>query len=217
MNKANDISEELKSMGSFLADMPRTMPYSVPQGYFDQFPGTVHHTIKNISEPESVPAWGKSMPHNVPGGYFNNLTADLVAAATSGNVAHGLPKEIPFSTPHGYFDALPAKMLLAAKASDAKRRTIPLANRHVFRQLRWAAAALLIIGIGMGSYNMFFRSNPDKTEVMLAAVPANDIHEYLQHVYNKMDIDRVVSSTDINNLQLENKDIVQYLNETGWD
>lgn len=220
MNKANDISEELKSMGSILADMPRSMPYVVPAGYFEKFTSSLQATIKDIHEPEVVPKWGKNMPYALPSGYFNNLTNDILAAATAGDIAAALPKDIPLRAPAGYFEALPGDMLAAAKASDIQQKetkVIPLTSRHIFRQLRWAAAALLVIGIGFGSYRTFFHTQPDKTESMLAAVPNNDIHEYLQHIYNKVDIDRIVSSNDINNLQLENKDIEQYLDETGWD
>lgn len=219
MNKVNDISQELKSMGSVLADMPRTMPYFVPSGYFEGFTDSVQLTINEINTPEEIPQWGKMLPYAVPNDYFNKLTSNIVAAAIAEDPALGLSKDTPLKAPAGYFETLPAQILSAAKASDVPKKetkVIPL-NRIIFRQLRWAAAAVLLLSLGFGSYQMFFRSQPDSTESMLASVPNNDIHDYLQHIYNRVDLDRIVSSADINNLQLDNKDIVQYLDETGWE
>jgi len=215
MNKRNDISIELRDMNSVLADMPRTMPYHVPAGYFDQLPDNVHATIKNINEAENVPAWSKKMPYSVPVNYFNELTGNIIAGAFTENA--DLPEQLPYTVPAGYFENLPAQILAAAKAeSPAKKETkvIPLQKRHIFRQMRWLAAAVLILGIGIGSYSIINRGQ-SSTENMLASVPANDIQDYLQHT-DRIDVDRVLS-TDINNLQLDNKDIIQYLNETGWD
>jgi hypothetical protein len=220
MNSVNEISEELKSMGSILADMSRSMPYSVPEGYFIKLADATCATIKDVNAPEQVPAWSKDMPYTVPAGYFNNLAADIVSCTSAEDFSSLQSKNLPLPVPVGYFDTLPGKMLAAAKATEPQKKiskTIPLANRHIFQQLRWAAAAVLLIGIGFGSYNVFFRSPLDKVDNMLASVPGNDIHDYLQHSYRVEDVDRIIGNTDVNNLQLDNKDIVQYLNETGWD
>ena len=39
MTRADEIREELESMGNRLAGIPRMMPYAVPDGYFVQMPG----------------------------------------------------------------------------------------------------------------------------------------------------------------------------------
>jgi hypothetical protein len=219
MNSVNDISEELKSMGSALAGKPRTMPYMVPDGYFDNFPATILSTIAHVNEQEQVPQWGKALPYAVPDGYFDNLPANITTAVKAEEMVSSLPKDIPLGVPAGYFDSLPAQMLAAARATDKtkfKAKTIPLGKPGIFRQIRLAAAAVLILSIGLGSYEMFFTARTDVSENMLASVPSADIHDYLQGIY-RMDMDRVVSNTDINNLQLNNNDIVQYLNDTGWE
>lgn len=212
MNKANDILEELKNMGSNLGEFPRTMPYSLPKGYFENFAGSSLEVIKNINGPETIPAWGKTMPYNVPVAYFEKLPDDIVASVASKNVFPGLSQETPFTIPAGYFEALPAQMLKAAKASDVAK-VVPLKRTFTLTSVKWAAAAILLICITLGGF--FFLQQSPNPEKILASVPSNEIHDYLQHTY-RIDVDKVVNN-DISNLQLDNKEIIQYLNETGWD
>jgi hypothetical protein len=211
MNKVNEITEELKEMGSVLADMPRVMPYSVPDNFFENFENSLHEAISETSEAASNTDWGKSMPYEVPDNYFETLTESIVA-----NSVH---QEKSGTVPYGYFEQLPERMLALAKAEEArtkKAKIISLQGYRMFRQMKWVAAAALILGIGFGSYRLINSRHSDP-EKMLSAVPSNDIREYLQqHIY-RLDVDRVVSNSDINNLQLERGDIIQYLNDTGWD
>ncbi len=220
MKKANDISEELKSMGSSLADLSRKMPYSVPEGFFEKFAGSLHNTISELDMADFIPTGSKRLPFSVPAGYFEQLTDNITAAVKANHLETSQPKATPFSTPAGYFETLPAQMLKAAKASDetiTQTKVIPLSRRSFIRPLKWAVAAMLVAGIGLGSYSVFFTGqSSSSTDKILASVPSDEIHEYLQHTY-RLDIDRIVGNNDVNNLQIENKDIVQYLDENGWD
>ncbi len=219
MNDRKDILEELRSINSPLADMSRSMPYHVPAGYFGQFAGSVHATMIDLSQKEEVPAWSKNMPFHIPAGYFEDLTGKIVAAANNIEITAVMPKEIPFKTPPGYFERLPAQLLIAAKATDIAPKTakvIPLKKINVYRSIQWAAAAIFIIFIGIGSYITFFSEGTYYPEKVLASVPNTDIHDYLQHTY-RMDVDNAVGNDDLKNLQLDNKEIIQYLDETGWD
>ena len=216
MNRANDILEELKNMESNLGEFPRAMPYFVPKGYFEYFAGSTLEVIKQINEPEAIPAWSKTMPYNIPAGYFETLPDDILANVNSGNAFPGLSQETFFTVPAGYFEALPAQILKAAKASDnAKKETkiIPLKRTFTLTSVKWAAAAILLICVSLGGF--FFLQQSPNPERMLASVPSNEIHDYLQHTY-RIDVDKVVNN-DLSNLQLDNKEIIQYLNETGWD
>jgi len=218
MNRGNEIREELKNMGSILADMPCAMPYSVPEGFFENFTGSVQATIKYLNSAEKVPEWGRTMPYTIPNGYFNQLTGKIVAKAIADGDATELTKNTPFKVPAGYFETLPAQMLAAAKAAEPvtkKTRVIPLKSYTIFREVKWAAAAVFVLGICFGSYRIF-NSRQANAEKMLASVSSNDIQDYVQHNY-RLDADRIVTNKDISNLKLDNKDIIQYLNETGWD
>lgn len=216
MNTVNDITEELNNMGSSLSSISRVMPYSVPAGYFLNLPGG---TLKTISEADEVatPDWSKTASYTTPEGYFEGLTKNIITAVKADHIDSVSSREMPFNVPAGYFDILPAKMLQAAKNTEPVKKItthIPL-GRNSFRQIRWAAAAVLLICIGFGGYETFL-AQPDNTENMLASVPSNEIHDYLQHTYT-FDVNRIVDNNTINNIEVDNKDIIQYLNETGWD
>jgi len=129
----------------------------------------------------------------------------------------GLTAEVPFDVPQGYFETLPAQLLAAAKANETAkpaRKTIPLKRTYAIGSIRWAAAAILLIFIGSGGF-FFLRQPSSETDKILASVPQNELQDYFQHTY-RMDVDQVFSN-DINNLQVDTKEIVEYLDETGWD
>jgi hypothetical protein len=218
MNEENNISQELQSMGSPLAGLPRTMPYSVPGGYFEQFPSLVKSTIRELDEPEVVPAFGKKLPYSVPPGYFENLAGHIVAAAAAPEMPAGMSKEVPFKAPANYFETLPGTLLSKAKAADAGTtpKIIEFKRPHVFRSVQLAAAAIFILFIGIGSYITFFSARIVNPEVMLAAVTNNEINEYVQGTY-RIDASKIQSNNEINSMQLDNKEIIEYLDETGWD
>ena len=189
------------------------MPYAVPDGYFEELPGEISASISGLEAEEVAPVWGKEVPFAVPTGYFDELTSHITAATRLSEST----RDVPFSVPGGYFEALPAKMLHAAKASGADKkpaRLIPLKRTSIFRQVRWAAAAVMLISIGVG-YQVFF-GHPSGPEKILASVPGNDLQEYIEHTY-RLDVKNIEGATEINNIPLENRDIIQYLDETGWD
>jgi hypothetical protein len=71
MSAANEITEELKSLDSMLAELPRTMPYSVPAGYFDELPAAIAASI----------AASTTETFSVPEGYFEQFPQQMLAAA----------------------------------------------------------------------------------------------------------------------------------------
>jgi hypothetical protein len=212
MYTKDNITQELNDMGSILADMSRAMPYSVPAGYFEHFEGSVSMSIHDLNEADITPHWGKALPYTTPTGYFETLPDNIVEKVS---VPAHERSVIPLQVPVGYFDALPAKMLQAAKAADMK--VSQLSRRISFVYIKWMAAAIFVLGIGISSYHIFFNMQRSAgTDKILSSVPNNEIQDYLQHIYH-MDLEKVVNSNPVNNMNLENKDIIQYLNETGWD
>ncbi len=208
----NGILQELVEMGSPLAMLPRAMPYAVPVGYFTQLSDIITGEDIEWNETSFMPHGGKAMPFHIPEGYFEQLTAGTVSAATAED--NTLPKAVPFNIPTGYFDQLPAQVLKAAKVSDTPK-AVPV-KYNLFRSVQWAAAAIFIVFIGIGAYITFFNEKTDSAEVLLATVPNTDIHDYIIGDY-RLDVDRIAGNDGINNLQLDKKEIIEYLNETGWD
>jgi hypothetical protein len=168
-----------------------------------------------------VPTWTKSMPYNTPDKYFEALTEKIIDTVTSEVITRDFPNIIPFSAPVRYFEDLPQQILMAAKGADATKqspRIIPIIKHvRVLQPIKWAIAALFIIGIGFGSYKIYLKEETNKSEQILASVSGNEIQDYLHSTY-RLDVDRIVSNNnEISNIQVDNKDIIQYLNETGWD
>ena len=211
MNRENEILQELQSMNSILAGMPRTMPYSVPDGYFTSLVATVQEQIHIEHAQDPVITWSKANPYITPDGYFDSLTANVLSNVITApvSVAHNDPYEVPA----GYFDTLPDRLLAAAKeAQKQPARIIPL-RRNIWKQVKWAAAAVLIIGLGFGSYEIVqILQPPHKAEHMLASIPDKDISEYIQQNIDDFDLDMIVSNANISD-----EDIIQYLKETGVD
>jgi hypothetical protein len=212
MTEGKDILEELRSINSPLADISRAMPYKVPESYFEKLVNETLTTVQKVEEPETKPNWGTN-PFSVPAGYFEQLSGNILAAAKTEDISV-TTKEMPYRVPVGYFEHLPAQIVKAIKVLNGKK-TIPLSGKNMFRRVQWAAAAIFIIFMGIGGYMTFFNNQPYSDKI-LASIPGNEIHDYLQHTY-RLDVDRVIGNSSVSNLQVDNKEIEQYLDENGWD
>jgi hypothetical protein len=187
MKNESEVRKELKNIGSRLADMPQSAPFTLPPGYFEEFAPAILNTVKHLDKDEPVSV---------------------------------IAREIPFNdVPKGYFERLPEEILnLAAGKTATTLEFVPGPKVRIFRPafIKWAAAAVLLISIAIGSYDLYLRQNTTGTEKMLSAVPGNELHDYLQSNCT-IDIDRVINNNTLKDMHLDNKDIVRYLDETGWD
>ena len=179
MNTGNNIQEELRELGSPLADMSRDMPYSVPHGYFSQLPGIIEENI-------------------------------------AGNIVLEAPKyNTPYSTPSGYFEGFPAQLMETIKAREIGDG-VQAKGVISFRSVKWSVAAILALVISFGGYITFTDHSYNGSEHILASVPGSEINDYIQQSYG-LDVNSMKSDIDISTLNINNKDIVAYLNETGWE
>jgi hypothetical protein len=71
-------SEELETLSPLLAGLSRKMPYSVPEGYFNEINTQLPGITLEESLPEILISAGKSMPYKVPVGYFEELPATVL-------------------------------------------------------------------------------------------------------------------------------------------
>ncbi|MES2704212.1 MAG: hypothetical protein V4649_16340 [Bacteroidota bacterium] len=151
----------------------------------------------------------RTMPYSVPKGYFSGLTADIYNTVSQLQATTDSDRK---QVPEGYFETLPEQMLLAAKQADKKKPVL----QPLFRQVRWAAAAILIVCIGIGSYMTFDNAYPANAETMLASVSQNEITDYLQDI-ERVEAENISDDVALGSAQLDNDAIVEYLNETGWE
>jgi hypothetical protein len=75
MSEENNILSELQAMGSPLAEMPRELPYRVPDNYFEE---AGERMIHFVSAPLEVKG---ALPYSVPAGYFDALPEKVLAAS----------------------------------------------------------------------------------------------------------------------------------------
>jgi hypothetical protein len=209
MNNGTAIHEELKELNSSLADVSRVLPYRVPERYFSLFGQQIAALVKDDEAGEQIMRIGKAMPFSIPQGYFETLADNIVANASAETAQ---TKAVPYELPQDYFNTLPSRVLQAAKGQDsAKTRTIP-ASKFVFRHIRLAAAAVLLLCIGLGAYSTLFNTGYRSTHRLLGSVPQSEIEAYLETTDKNEGED-----ISARNLSFDSKDIVVYLNETGWE
>jgi hypothetical protein len=151
----------------------------------------------------------KCMPYAVPEGYFGGLTADIYSVVSGSLDRMSIQGA---GVPEGYFERLPQQMLTAAKRSGKRSMLVALTSH-----IRWAAAAVLIICMGVGSYITFVDRPANNPEALLSSVSASDIHAYLQAGYRMPPDHNTSHNAHVDDLEVGHSEIVQYLNETGWE
>ncbi len=231
MQPGKEISDELKGLGSYLADLNRSVPFVIPEGYFNDNIAVIMQGVGADDSDTDIPIFiSRTNPYLIPQGYFEGFAAKMLNQVLEVNSTllpqHGVHT---LAAPEGYFNQLPERVLAAAKADEKPAaRVIPLGST-LWKNLRWAAAAILIAGIGFGGYQMT-QSGPAKplpaaksVEQRLAQIPETTISNYIQQNIDDFDGD-MLSSFVANNEnapltkdQLTDKEIIDYLDETGWE
>ncbi len=219
MERRNEISDELVSLGSSLATMPRTMPYMVPENYFDTLCSDLVQNIHSLQHSDPVLLSIKDNPYAVPQHYFEQFPAQVLAHVKENS---GSLKASPFTVPQAYFNNLPAQMLDAAKASEHKKKTTILSlYGKPLNYIKWAAAAILIAALGFGSFKYFAQQQPVNSETaILAKIPDSVLNDYAQQNFDDFDVymnvnNLVASNNDKYTRQLSPQDIEQYFDEIG--
>jgi hypothetical protein len=162
----------------------------------------------------------KLQPFAVPEGYFQSLAEDLYAAAAHDDA---LPEtELPFKAPEGYLENLPDTLsTVALNANTNRKKVIPLSP---FRKLsRIAAAAILVMGLGLGINSYFHAKAPETVAARhLSKVDKETISTYVSHRWGDLDVDTEEPATASANTEaqdaiskLKSSEIRDYLREHG--
>ena len=84
MPSIDNISSELASLSQDVAQLPKSIPLSLPQDYFESFPTRLMDTILNEGSEQDLTELSpllKSLkhenPYTIPEGYFNNLKVEI--------------------------------------------------------------------------------------------------------------------------------------------
>jgi hypothetical protein len=89
MNERNDIEQELNEIGNQLKNMSRTVPFEVPNGYFE----SLQDELKVKLATSELPA---SHPYHPPPDYFNQLPLNIIAKVRQGEPVSSRGRTISF-------------------------------------------------------------------------------------------------------------------------
>lgn len=180
----NHIENELTPLAPGLAAAGRQMPYGLPEGYFDNFAGTMLLRVKEQDAP------------GVPGGYFDHFAADMLKKVRGNEVKeeleaispllNTLSKTMPYSLPKGYFEQW--KPMLSAETKPQPAKVISLKSGLNWKH--WAAAAAVVLTLGLGW--QFFANqpesatstasvNPAEVDTLLTVIDENSLTGYLEN------------------------------------
>ncbi len=152
------------------------------------------------------------MPYNVPQGYFSDLAQNVLSNTEIGS-SNSLPiyKDMPHQVPSSYFDGL-AKEVTSKVAPKKEVRLLS------FTTIRWAAAAMLLMMVGAAITVSLQRQNEGKNKAEVAFVVADrDIEAYFAD-NAKPEMTSLPDISDLTNTtEVEPKEIIYYLDQTGWD
>jgi hypothetical protein len=132
METRDDILNELRELAPGLAKLPLVNVFSVPQGYFEGFAGSVLRAVngdtilKGIAQPENA---------GVPEGYFDTLAGSIMGKIkmqqataeeeeqTLSPLLESLRHKNVFEVPAGYFDGLAGAV--TAKLGEDDKEILP--------------------------------------------------------------------------------------------
>jgi len=168
--------------------------------------------LKQLDSP--LAKYPRTMPYALPYGYFKDMEQKLTSTVT--NTPEPAGTSMPFALPADYFEQLPGKILQAAKNTEAPATTTK--RKSIWLNVRWAAAAMLVIAIGLGTYRIM--TPPPTIEQQLEEIPYEDILAYVEDNIEDYETDNIVSYLNSNTtipLPADNinRDAIEYYLQQG--
>ena len=176
MNGTNEILDELRSLSPVVAGIGRYTPYSLPEGYFESFPGAMLGKVAGWKD-------AKSLIYSVPEGYFDQFAQGVLARIKAGagedpvsavlarvgrvtpyEVPEGYFEEIspllalcrdknPYAAPEGFFESFPevvrARTAVPAFTGDRPGTGEPAVRKGVVRRMSWMKYSVAAVLAGL--------------------------------------------------------------------
>ncbi len=152
------------------------------------------------------------MPYNVPDGYFSGLAGNVLEASEAdGSSSLPMHTAMPYQVPPLYFDGL-AKQVIE-KAAPQKKKAILLS----FTTIRWTAAAMLLVMVGAAVVVSINKQSNGRYNAESDVVVADrDIEAYFAD-NTRPEVALLPEITYLTSTDVQAKEIIYYLDETGWD
>jgi hypothetical protein len=152
--KSDIENNEWKADAPYLASLPKTNPFQVPEQYFDGLAKSILSSVYVDRLKQDIPTSGFIVPDN----YFSELHDQLILIA-SDELLDGLPKIAGFNTPDHYFQQLQSKILARTVAEETvKTNILPTKSGSKIVRLwhsdliKYASAACFILVTAFGLY-----------------------------------------------------------------
>ena len=174
METREEILKEISEISPVVANIPKRNPYSVPEGYFDQFSDSVLGTIAINQVLKKNPG----LPFQAPTGYFEGLADNILSRIKSGEVQKSdhspeilselesiapllitISRTNLYTVPPGYFESLSPTGPLAG-IPQTKAKIIGLGTS--LRKGIYYLAAAAVIGFMVTGAAIFFRDHTGK-------------------------------------------------------
>ncbi len=198
INENMDSAWEAKE-AAFLASLPKTMPYRVPEGYFNNLNANINRAVflDGLIKSETS---GFKVPEN----YFEDLNDQIqskIAVATLKTKVqdHG------FKTPVNYFDQLQTQILSKTSGTVPKTKVIKLWYKDAMKYVAAACFFVVITSV------LYLKSQNEvapvtkadlANEQMLYDIDENVIFEHIEE--SQTASTNMVSDTEMENYILDN-------------
>jgi len=167
-----DIIQELSDLGSSLSNLTPENVYSVPNGYFENFPNQILDLVSTTVWMSSLP---REIPYQVPKGYFDGLEERVMAAIRNhpdyqtskeelesvSPILNSLSRRPVYAVPQGYFENFKI-------AKEQKRATTKLFSITRQRWFKVAAAAVIVGAVALTGFLVYNNNHKDAAGRTLA-------------------------------------------------
>ena len=231
MTRSTDIVKELEEISPVVAQLNATLPYQVPEVYFETLSTVIMARIAAGGNEENslLQVAGKSMPQDVPAGYFDTLADSILTKIkTAGSdvstelqelspVLAGIGNANVYEVPVGYFDTVADAVTAQVQPAS---KTVSLFTTRTW--LRYAAAAVVISMLAFGINYTLKKDGASfagkiKTEAQfntqLASISDDAIIDYLQMTADTKDAESIKQLIDGTQLPEE----ADYIDEAFLD
>ncbi len=214
MTRSTDIVKELEAISPAVAQLNATLPYQVPEVYFETLSTVIMARIAAGGNEENslLQVAGTAMPQDVPAGYFDTLADSILTKIkTAGNdvttelqelspVLAGIGNTNVYEVPAGYFDTVADTF-----AAQVKPQATVVSLFKARTWVRYAAAAVVISMLAFG-INYSLKKDVGsvtvaiKTEAQfntqLASISEDAIIDYLQMTADTKDAESIKQLID---------------------
>jgi hypothetical protein len=220
MENSAEIVGELQQLSPFLAENRAGMPYTVPAGYFDAFPGNI---LGLVQEPAVTGIKTTDPAFQVPTGYFESLAGNLLEKIKKQEMGAdelaamplltGISRQNVYTVPAGYFEravAIPKKQ--RAKIVTLARKWTQYAAAAVIAGILVTTAFLVTDNTREPEYKKVERLDlPTELDKM----SENDLVNYLVSPELPVSANEAIADVRNNIHTLSDDELSQYLKENS--